>query len=1230
MNTFPMNNMSIGQMKEISKKMKLMKTIDLVMTNTKMLYRYSVKRLARISRYIKSVMKNYHKIPKEFQIDVTNDKQLIAKQKELSLVIKIKNLFKKNNVKERDLPKTNKTVKLLKLVLPIIKNTNIHPLDIKKIENLKLEKRIKKIEKEYEEEEAQRLEDAENELANIIAQEEEANIIDQEEDLHTLEAEIIEAKNKIEKENRKRELDDAERVEVVYQALINLPSSLPISQRFISSTSAPMEFGKKIGEGVYYLSFGKNIEGRDGLMITLNGETASIKELVDRNTRHLGRRLFTTNGLLGKQRVNTEGEKITQQSIQVTDLGHIVQKEDKYFITNSDGTGEANIPFQPTFNYWTVTQIKPIVGGSYKGTKLKPIKYRMLKKNLNLIGFYPKKGTKKYYLPKNCIAVDSLDNKLNNNCFYHALQFFYPNNKIPIHIDTIRMKLGLINDEPIDSNHISKIEEMLKIDINIFDSNMKIIYGNAKSQYNILLADNHYFAIIINVEKKKKKKKQYKRPLLVFFDFESIVNKSDICMPYSWSLCTMTYKNDLVEKTFNYIGENAMKTFDEKLYGIWKACDERPITLVSFNGDKFDNIIYSEYLLSQPKSFVNVSHDGTAVTNIESKKIKGTIDLYKILTGSLKKNCVDYKLAKEVSKSSFDHSDAQKAYEKGGIKEIEKLYGKILLKYNDLDVLSLRALYKIVVRDVQGIGRSFNLDIPVNIIETKRTVSSLTKYLSNSFGKRNNSKKPGELMLKAPKKESKEERKERNKKSFHLFKKARTSLIGGRSQMFNELPITVQNYGSIDWVSLYPSVMLNNTLDSTTGKLIDHYYPTGQCFECDHLIPITEKVNHPLMKYQMGIYEVRNINQSHLKNNIIPKKTKEGLDWNCDLIESRQLTTIEIAHLEKYNCTFEIGLGIVWETYDNTHMGPYVTKLYKLKQEQDIYKATKDKKYNPSKRQQIKILLNSLFGKNCENIHTGYYQIMHRNKSKEISDEIEIVTIDYVNEKAVVSGRKKDQYFERKWGTLSKNHTLAGAFILSYSRYFMYHFIHRYNVVYTDTDSLHIPISDYEDMKKNYPWLVIKGKKNLGQVENEFVDKGVAKENICHYIGKKMYCICDKDNKPVKTICKGVSIRDVERFGYYDNEGNLKRFSNKNILEYYMILMNKGHCDITTVQWTKKNILKEKNKKDKTMGCILIRDMKKSITCKNYRKYILLSKVTNMGEYDKTLNYPTLKTYFTN
>ncbi len=964
------------------------------------------------------------------------------------------------------------------------------------------------------------------------------------------------------------------------------------------------------------LYFGQQIEGRIKQDIIRNGKSVPIILLVKQAIKEYfeeGANLeIRTNVNFTEQRVSALGKIIKGNLVIIKDLDEFQQKGGKYFVTGSgsDENREASVSITPKFDYWTIHQIFQS-GGALTSTKFNVHKCRLMPKKLNPLNFFPQNRKMRKYLCGNRILVDDIRSASDFHCLFKALQFFYINAKVltrdgdTLSGKDLKIHLGIRQTDLIKISDISKIENLLGKTINVFDENLKIIYGIDKADINILLENIHYFAI---VPSKNLKKIKQKHPIIIFFDFESITDNYDICIPYSWSLCGINIP------TQNYIGENAMETFNRAVNKIFNKTG-RKVVLVSYNGDRFDNIIYSEYLLTHVNYATNIAYEGTSVTNIKNFAIKGTIDLCKILTGSLRKNCIDYKLSKEVSKSSFDHSDAQKVYNKSGIKGIEEKYGKELLKYNDLDVISLRELYKITVLSMIDISKKLKIKIQPNILESKRTASSITKYLCGLYGKKNKSNLPGRISLPF----TKENKKEMFKKSFSYYKKARASLYGGRSQMFRNKPTTVHNYGSIDSVSLYPSVMADNALDTRTGKIIDHYYPIGNIHPVKKLYPIKQQ-NHPLMKYLMGCYTIINLDQSNLKHNIIPDRTKDGLDWECKLIKKCELNTIDIAHLEMYGCKFEVCEGIVWDSFDNTHLGPYVTEIYKLKQEQDLLKATKDSKYNPSRRQQTKILLNSLFGKFCENLHEEYYKVLSEIKVSSITDEIEVEDVKFVRDKALISGKRKKEYFENHWEQLSKNHLITGSFILSYSRYSMYHLIKRFeeNILYTDTDSIHIPKEDYETMKKEYPWVVIKdGKKILGQFENEFDDYKIQDENICHYIGKKMYCICDKNNKPIKYKMKGVSIKSEEGYGYYDN-GVEKRFTKDNILRMYEKIKHEGFCKIKTIQWTRKRLINETK-----LGGIEIKSMDKTIKSKDYRKYLKLNLTEPYSlykDYDK-FNY---------
>jgi hypothetical protein len=878
--------------------------------------------------------------------------------------------------------------------------------------------------------------------------------------------------------------------------------------------------------------------------------------------------------------------------------------------------------------------------------------------SLKKMGFFMSTHIRKY--KKNNMYLGSYDRQdlKKNDCLFYAIRCFYVNNIVvdsnneKLSPTTFKKALGyykrgkkemkkLMNNKNIKNkkrgrNDLIPVSEMMNIEkllgrkICVFVDN-SCVYGLKEAEIKLCLCHYHYFAIFPQKSFFIVKIEDYDNVIDVCFDFESVVNNMNICQAYSYSLCFMDLES-LVKFTYIYDGTELTPTqhLKKELLSIFNKYKKK-IRLISFNGDKFDNILFAETLLKD-KYKLEIFYNGNDVCNIKNFFIFGTYDLRKLLNGSLKYNCEAFKIADDKKKGEFNHFEAQELFDScknpaDGFKLIKEKLGKKLTKYNELDVICLHELFKKCKIECMKLQKTLGLKPNKNLIYERRTVGSLSRRLSQLFAWKN-----GEKYF-DKRKEDFEKYNNHKKKyevpgivpDYDMYQKYRNAIIGGRTQIFGE-PCKVKNFVSADVTSLYPQAMSKNSLTFEKDKKMDHLYPSGKVKKVENLILEDNTHIHPALKYKLGIYEVHDIDQSNIKHNIIPGLKKDGtLNWSQKFIKMRELSTIMIALLEENGCKFsKVTNGIVWENNNTNYFSSYVDILYKLKAEQDDHKKNKDLKYNPALRQFIKILLNSLYGKFIENIHRESKEICSMGYGF-LKPGYEFKEGLSYNRKLVVTSVIKEDFLREKWFTRFKHkHTLAGIFILDYSKYYMYHFIKRYenSIKYTDTDSIHIPLHHWEDLKQNYPHLIPNKSKKLGQFENEFDDyANTNKKNECIYLAKKIYCICDKFGNPSKYKCKGVKLFNnqgedngfiLDKKTYYfepkDKNPSKKILPKPNVKKYFESLLKNKKARIITKQWTRKSVisfLNGENGKVSNHGGIMINkiekdiDIKKKITGKN-------------------------------
>ncbi len=312
--------------------------------------------------------------------------------------------------------------------------------------------------------------------------------------------------------------------------------------------------------------------------------------------------------------------------------------------------------------------------------------------------------------------------------------------------------------------------------------------------------------------------------------------------------------------------------------------------------------------------------------------------------------------------------------------------------------------------------------------------------------------------------------------TYKEYEAIRSGLYAGRVQCYKnkqgggdvayDLEGKNGDYGMLDVVSLYPYVMLNRFYPC--GDIID--YPHSECLKQDLIGFYLCKFSQPIAK------------------NIVPfrcpdKKKMLPLDWNFKGEMTAFLSTVDINALLRENCPLEIqkypadtsraGQDIGFCFTHKIHGSELFKCLipYKnMKQQQDIYKRTKDPRYNEVMRGMAKLVLNSLSGKVIENLHEkestltksllGIERILKKVARNKNPDNHEIVPQHIFDGRHAILSYKQDRDLVFAKG----NRPLyLGVLIYAYSRDHMYTEILRdYDVIYQDTDSALLPKSEVD------------------------------------------------------------------------------------------------------------------------------------------------------------------------
>lgn len=551
----------------------------------------------------------------------------------------------------------------------------------------------------------------------------------------------------------------------------------------------------------------------------------------------------------------------------------------------------------------------------------------------------------------------------------------------------------------------------------------------------------------------------------IFFDYETIVdfNVSSCMRPYSLSILRLNEEDlrelDLADQCNSLsrvtkIRKEGCITFlgydcNEKFINWFcKYQQNRTFCFVGFNNSNFDNFLFLDGLLrhDQHKNRVSfnvngIFYNGSQLLNFKINGRHTMFDIHKHLCiGSLKKNCESFKI-NCCSKKEFHHSKAQFLHEEN--KLIEFINNDNELKeYNEFDVLATAVLFKRYRSALEAIPSTNKY---ANNIKETITIGSLIykvfKDHTNTFER-----------------ETDEDDKKKSlfgKLTYQQYKDLQKCKIAGRVELFNGIQKIDERMASTDVCSLYPYVM----------SVLDVYYPRGDVIEVPQYVGDDE----------IGFYYC-DIDQSNLKQNNLPKiyarKTEIENDWGHEeVLENYLISNVMIGLLRKYGCKVEVKNGFIFSRKEKScDMFKFLLEMMKAKNEQDDYKAKKDRRYNSALRETYKLLMNSLSGKVIEGLHTE--------KTTDFDSEIDFTkimekakTINFIN----CIGNKLFATYELDEETICEKQQrpiYLGVLVYDYAKRYMYE--NSYSkigldqLVYTDTDASKFR---YSQMEKWTRWI---------------------------------------------------------------------------------------------------------------------------------------------------------------
>jgi hypothetical protein len=700
------------------------------------------------------------------------------------------------------------------------------------------------------------------------------------------------------------------------------------------------------------------------------------------------------------------------------------------------------------------------------------------------------------------------------------------------------------------------------------------------------------------------------------FDFETVVDDSDILKPYSvsWLITEVDPETwqplagplEEARKDFqsqcnfyywdpNESDDDAAVHLAKQILSMQLAQDDngqpthfKELLGVSFNGSKFDNILLYEAFLKISKENESGGYEklpikdefwmGSSLINFTIAGYFKLFDIRRHLVGSLDKCVKDFKLynqKKGADLPSFE--DIQEAYDYFGLSEMKTLRHEYLLPkgktkddypdgvypqfidmlkyYNDMDVAATAELFfSYRANNLVPGAKSIGLHLPATL--ASETFQSWSAFFKTYYGTISKFWPP---------------------LPYALYDEIRsTSVAAGRTQCFHEPRFWEGPCVSMDVTSLYPYVM----------AIAPVYYPCGKwSVRSIHWSPETTVVEFPKIT-KLGLYKV-NVDQSHLEARDLPPiiLAKKAIDpnnpkltrndWHAPVSNNIWITTKEMEVLLAFGCKVEVMRTLLYDSkIKSCDLFQPLLRLMEIKNQEDVWKAAGDPRYNAARRTASKLAQNALYGKMMEGYHLDSRITVDWEKWKKIVEDIssgkmemytDVSAVYPVGDELVCDVKKNP---ENKSFKLNQRPMVLGFFILAYARMYMYE--EAYSIlglekcIYTDTDAIKCTKADFESTLRphfeskiiphwpeveaydsKFKTAVMYGVKAYGGFENE-LDGNLETNAGLWVIAKKMWA-CQPapmiDGRPSthedwKLGTKGVTKSDVfltpEEFAYLE------------------------------------------------------------------------------------------------
>lgn len=598
----------------------------------------------------------------------------------------------------------------------------------------------------------------------------------------------------------------------------------------------------------------------------------------------------------------------------------------------------------------------------------------------------------------------------------------------------------------------------------------------------------------------EKDKKIFVEDKFIFFDYEGVVDfkENSITKPYSLSYIIMS-KEDLInlsewdkkgqqsmlemikQRAEVYIGYDCSKYLIERIVN---SIGER-FTLVSFNGSNYDNLIlYNDWANSSYNDILGEPfYSKSSLLNFKICGSHDMFDLRRHLIGSLSMNCQSFGV-KCLSKSTFDHSEAQRMYDEDPVQFIKYMKNNEELKeYNKLDVLSLAIIYhryQEAITSIEGMDKI--------VLNNHKTIGSMSMFRMKQYWKSKDISFPTFV----------------NKKNQTKFIKYYSDIlkykVAGRVELFNGLQIINEQIYSMDVCSLYPYVM----------AIYDAYYPKGEIVEFAE----GETIPDDLIGYYYCDIDQSKIRAKGLMN-VYPEKTETENNWGSEKkLKKYLMSTVDIKTIKKFGGKVKLYNGFYFtEKIKGCEAFEPLLNYMNIKNTQDTLKSNEEngiiddkKRYNACLRETIKLLSNSISGKLIEGLHNDKTELIKPEAVNHLTMK-ELKIVGCFNNKMLINYKleNEDIFNESK-------PIYLGALVYSYARQYMYEHIiskvSRKNMFYTDTDSCKINQAGFEEWLKHASNTVVPHWKEVEKFDKRF------KNHKIYQADSKVYGSFENEYKP--------------------------------------------------------------------------------------------------------------------